>query len=347
MVLAAAWRRASGWLQRRSGPRALILLYHRVGDVGTDPWALAVTPDHLADHLEVLRRDFRVVSLRELDRALDRGTPQERLVAVTFDDGYRETLLHVRTLSGRAGIPLTAFLPAGALGGDREFWWDELERILFHPGPLPQRLELPINGRVHQWELGDAADDGHSMSEHQRRWRAWEEPPGPRQSTYRALYDLLLPLRHGGQREVLDRVLDWAGFTAAVRPSHCWLTASEASTLARDPAIEIGAHTITHPVLSTLPAHTQWEEIQMSKTRLEALVGRPVTSFAYPYGRHGHYTPNTVALVRRAGFARACMNVPGLAARRTDRFQLPRVQSQDWDAEAFRQRLFQWFDRLE
>ena len=82
--------------------------------------------------------------------------------------------------------------------------------------------------------------------------------------------------------------------------------------LANDNLIEIGAHTVNHPSLSSLPLKSQRHEILESKARLEDLVGSPVTSFAYPYGKRSDYSARTVALVQESGFTCACSNFPGL-----------------------------------
>lgn len=85
----------------------------------------------------------------------------------------------------------------------------------------------------------------------------------------------------------------------------------------------------------------QRDEIQQSKTSLEKILGRPVTSFAYPYG---NYSVETVPILREAGFTCACSTFPGVVWRDTDRFQLPRVTIEDWDGEKFSRELSLWFD---
>ena len=107
--------------------------------------------------------------------------------------------------------------------------------------------------------------------------------------------------------------------------------------------IEIGSHTMTHPALSTLSLSAQWDEIQQSKTHLETILKRPVCSFAYPYGRQCDYLPETVAVVRDVGFTCACANFAGVVDRFTDRFQLPRIQMQDWERNEFARQLEKWF----
>jgi peptidoglycan/xylan/chitin deacetylase (PgdA/CDA1 family) len=65
---------------------------------------------------------------------------------------------------------------------------------------------------------------------------------------------------------------------------------------------EIGAHTITHPDLSTLDYEACRHEIEQSRLALEAIIGLPVETFAYPFGRYG---PAALQAVRDSGFAAA------------------------------------------
>ncbi|HXV83032.1 MAG TPA: polysaccharide deacetylase family protein, partial [Candidatus Binatia bacterium] len=113
----------------------------------------------------------------------------------------------------------------------------------------------------------------------------------------------------------------------------------EICALASTEIVDIGAHSVTHPLLAALPAALQRDEVTQSKTDLEEILGRPVSWFAYPFGSNGTYTEESVGLVRQAGFAAACSGLPGLVELRTDRFQLPRVQVCDWDGDEFARRL--------
>jgi peptidoglycan/xylan/chitin deacetylase (PgdA/CDA1 family) len=340
-ALASGKRRVRGWLRRAPAPRALILLYHRVGEVGVDPWALTVTPDRLAGHLACLQDQYRVVRLDELPERL-RGPRERRLVAITFDDGYRDVLTLAAPLLDRAGASATVFVTTGRLDSDEEYWWDALARIALGDHALPPAIELDVAGRPVRMTLTAVAPTGmHAPADAapNDQWRAWDPPPGPRQTLYRDLYALLLPLPDGERWRILHVLHAWAGVPIQARPSHRILTAADLRELARRDHVEIGAHTITHPVLSGQSAAEQQEEIAGSRRLLEHATDRPVRSFAYPYGRPEHYTRETVALVRRAGFARACVNVPGLVGEDTDRLLLPRLLVQDWDQEEFARRL--------
>jgi peptidoglycan/xylan/chitin deacetylase (PgdA/CDA1 family) len=321
-------------------PGGLILLYHRVAEVQSDPWSLSVTPRHFAEQLEVLRKVGRPMRLHHLVKDLREGKPPYRPFVVTFDDGYADNLYNAKPLLERYEIPATIFLTTGCMGQDREFWWDELDRLLLQPGRLPRALHLNIDGSIHDWDLGEAADYGEDVAQHHRNWRPWDKhDPSARQSLYRALYHLLRPLPADEQRKVLDDLLTWALAKPGGRPSYRPLTIQEILTLAQGDLVDIGSHTITHPVLSARPTATQREEIQQSKVHLEEILGCPVRNFAYPHGGQSDYTAETVALVREAGFACACSASANVVRRAADPFRLPRLHVQDWDGEKFSQLL--------
>jgi len=331
--------------QREDQAGAVVLVYHRVAELGSDPWGLAVAPARFAEQMEILRREFRPVALRRIFELLDSGSVPSLTVAVTFDDGYSDNLERALPALERTGVPATVFLASGYLGGAREFWWDELERILLGPGPLPSVLEL---GPGACWRLdAPSLDDSETAVEGDpqthRGWRAWEEPPTRRHALYRDLWKRWHGLPERERARESERLREWAGMDRAVRPSHRVLSEREARQLARSELIDVGAHTVSHPVLSTLPADSQRREIFESAAQLSALLDRPVRTFAYPFGKPADYDSTTVALVRGAGYAGACSNSPGLTRAETDRFQLPRVLAPDCDGDELAIQLRAWF----
>jgi peptidoglycan/xylan/chitin deacetylase (PgdA/CDA1 family) len=99
--------------------------------------------------------------------------------------------------------------------------------------------------------------------------------------------------------------------------------------------MEIGAHTITHPILTRLEAPEARREMANSKRDLESLLGEPVALFAYPNGVPTQdYDATHAALARECGFAAAVSTAWGAASVRSDRFQLPRFTP--WDRTRLR-----------
>ena len=137
------------------------------------------------------------------------------------------------------------------------------------------------------------------------------------------------------RHSVLEELRRWANIGASGRPAHRTLSLEEVRNLAQGRPIEVGAHTVTHPALSTLPVAKQWDEIMGSKSQLEEILGRPVHTFAYPYGKKSDYSADTMNLVRKAGFLCACANVAGLIERSTGLYALPRVHVPNLDQKRF------------
>ncbi len=314
----------------------VILLYHRVAELPADPQALCVTPRHFAEHLEVLRDRRRPMSLSRLCERLGDADLDRHATAISFDDGYADNLQTAKPLLERHGVPATVFVTTRDDVDECELWWDQLERLLLEPGLLPARVCLTVGGVRHNWDLDDAAVYSERDRRRLQSWSVLDSTtPGPRQKIYRALADLLRPLTASERRDVLKVLRGLTGKPSLVRPTHRTLLPEDVVRLAADGLVDVGAHTVTHPVLAALSLEDQRFEIRRSKSRLEDLLGRPVSAFAYPYGTRTDYTAETTAIVSEAGFRHACSNFPGTLSRTTDRFQLPRVLVRDCDGDTF------------
>ena len=82
------------------------------------------------------------------------------------------------------------------------------------------------------------------------------------------------------------------------------LTWDQARTLARHPLVRIGSHTVSHPLLGTMPEDAARSELVRSKSILADRTGALPDYFAYPFGvrRYGAYSETTESLVREAGY---------------------------------------------
>lgn len=336
-------RRAVAQLRDRLGLHAVLLMYHRVLDLPSDPWQLSVSPRHFAEQLDVLRQLGSVVRLGELTALLQAGKRRPaKAVVITFDDGYADNLFEAKPLLEEKRLPATIFMTSGEVGRTREFWWDELEKILLQPGKVPEALNLRINGRDHHWDFGEGAHYRSEQFEMHKGWRAdTDEPPTARHRLYRSIYDLVQGLSREARETVMDELAGWSGVAPGVRPTHRALSAGETRVLSEGNWIDIGAHTVTHQALSTQLPSVQRDEIVSSKARLEEIVGRPVTSFSYPYGLH---TDETVQIVREAGFACSCACMDKVVKQSSDLFRLPRLMVENWSGEVFEARLQEWLN---
>lgn len=333
---------------RHPDPRkGLILLYHRVTRCPSDPQGLCVSPEHFTQHLEVLRRHATPMPLQAFVQAVhDRALPP-RGVALTFDDGYADNFHHAKPLLVRYEVPATVFVATGHIGGHREFWWDELEQVLLESETLPEEWTLTLRGRHHRWRLRPRSET-LPVSAHRagQRWTVLEpRDPGPRERMYRQVHQLLRSLPEDERQPLMDALRKWSGVSPMARPTHRPLRSEEVIALAQGGLIEIGAHSVTHPVLSQLPGAIQAQEVQESQARLEQLLGWPICHFAYPYGTRADFSGITIRCLRDAGYHTACANMDGSVDRGTDPFRLPRLLIRDWNGDEFCRQLARCWGR--
>ncbi len=129
------------WFSYLTRNRLRILMYHSLSD---DPGDLiSVTPARFQEEMALLAaRGYRGVSLSQAIAALERGAPVKKLVALTFDDGFRDFCSDALPVLGQYGFQATLFVVAGLVGQtsrwssfrqDRPLLgWDELRAVVQH-----------------------------------------------------------------------------------------------------------------------------------------------------------------------------------------------------------------------
>jgi len=315
-------KKTLGSIRRWFKPGAVILMYHRVTDLAADTYNLAVSPTHFAEQMEIVRRTCTPMHLVDLIDVVADGRLPNRAVAVTFDDGYRDNFSQAYPLLQAAGVPATVFVVSGKIDSPREFWWDDLERILLAPKQVPAELQLDLNAQEYCWST---------------------ETPEERVATHQAVHALLSVQAIRKREETLDKLVDWSGVGSTGRPVYRAMTTDELIRLAHSGLVHIGGHTVNHPVLSALSIEDQGYEISEGRRRLEAILGQPIRTFAYPYGRAADWTDATATIVRDAGLCCAVTTIPGSIETGADPFRLRRWAVANWDGRQFAQALESFF----
>jgi peptidoglycan/xylan/chitin deacetylase (PgdA/CDA1 family) len=271
MQALAGFRKSSRSFVSAAPNCAVILLYHRVGEYQADPWALSVTPRHFAEHLRVLHRQYHPMRLGDLVAACERGAVPPNAVAVTFDDGYAETLLTVKPLLNHFDTPALVFVVAGALDSDREFWWDELTQLLLVPGELPPQLTCKLGEKNSSWELETSARYTPEDTVRYRNVRAHHAAPTARHRAYQEIWTLCHHMSRQERETALNELAQQQSRVRSSRAGFRTVTRNQINSVLEGGLFEIGAHTMTHPSLGTRPSDEQRTEIFQSKAQLESL----------------------------------------------------------------------------
>jgi peptidoglycan/xylan/chitin deacetylase (PgdA/CDA1 family) len=291
----------------------IVLIYHRVISLEADPQMLAVHPDRFREQLQALQSFFSFRRFEEPWSAIDRPT-----LAITFDDGYADNLQWAMPILEELQIPATFFIASGYVGNGREFWWDELERLLLEArGGEAVRTLGPL-------DLGRTYDCAKSAE---------------RLALYRAIHPKIKLLTTQAREHVLADLGRSIRGAPDGRESHRVLSVPELRALADSPVVTIGAHTVSHQPLSSLSASAQRSEIVDSRASLVEWIGAPVDVFSYPFGGRSDYDRQAVQICRDCGFTRVASNFPAVVRPWTDPLQTPRFLVRDWNGRELMRRL--------
>jgi peptidoglycan/xylan/chitin deacetylase (PgdA/CDA1 family) len=291
-----------------AGPngRLSILIFHRV--LAAKDTLLPDLPDaaEFEQSMSWVRQWFNVLPLRDAVQRLFDGTIAGRALAITFDDGYADNVEIAAPVLRRLGLPATFFVATGFMNGSC-MWNDRVIEAI--RSTRRNAIELPAAG------LQDVA---------------LATPQARREAIGR----VLSAIKHREQSE-RDALANALCAQLETPPVQQLMMGEDQLRRLHAMGMEIGAHTVSHPILTRLPALAAHAEIQASKERLEQIVQAPVRLFAYPNGvPNQDYGVEHAQMVRDCGFDAAVSTAWGAASRRSDRFQLPRFTP--WDATPWR-----------
>lgn len=295
------------WSAGRGGRQRLsIFIYHRVLAA---PDALFPGEVHAAqfdDQVRWISQWFTVLPLPEAIRRLQDGSLPSGAAAITFDDGYADNLHLAMPILQRHGACATLFVATGFLDGGCMFNDRVIEAVrrstrdaLHLPALLPEPLVL-----------GDVA---------QRRAGIF------------ALIKRLKYLPMAERDAAVDTVVQAAGITL---PTDLMLTRDELRRWHSN-GLQVGAHTVNHPILARLPDADARAEMADGRAELQVLLNDSIALFAYPNGKPGEdYLPAHVDMVRSLGFEAAVSTTWGAATATSPTFELPRFTP--WDRTRLR-----------
>ncbi len=284
-------------LRRRTGPKFVILSYHRVGTDGV-PLYCKMRPEVFDAQMQFISSNFPVVSIDDMLEGLHCSDGTRTGVAVTFDDGYLGTYSEAFPILKKYGIPATVYLAAKCIETGAIEWYDRVFLVLRHyPAEKmdilldrPRRLEL----HSPQARIQSAA----MLVGYLRRCADWRR---------REICEFLETQVKIPEAEISGSMMTWD----QVREMHA-------------SGVSFGSHSMTHRVLSRLPAADLEHELAASKELIERRLAAQVRHFAFPFGKRADYG-RTAAELQRFGYRSAVTTEWGANDRMSSPFELRRM----------------------
>ncbi len=277
----------SGYLRRSASAGPAVVTYHGILPPGyevRDPVldGHLVLPEAFVRQIRLLKSKYNVISPEEFLHWREgelRLPPQS--VLLTCDDGLLNTLTEMLPLVRELDVPFLFFVTGGSLANQPSMLWYE---------------------QLFLWLL----EAGKKISQVRALWRE--------------MIRKLSAFDEGARNQILQDMRTQLGISddfeseysqnQAVRRRFFMLNLAEFRELA-DAGMTIGAHTLSHPMLSQMPEDLALQEISQSRAGLQAALGKPVWALAYPFGNLEAVSAREPELAERAGFRCAFMNVEG------------------------------------
>ncbi len=265
---------------------------------------LEVTPSFLEDVVDWLRRSrVDLISLDEMHRRLTDGDVSRRFVCMTIDDGYKDTLDWAYPILKKHRVPFTIYIPTSFPDRLGELWWLALEAVVARN----QRIALLIDGKEQAFECATIAEKRHLFEE----LYGWLRSLKTEEELRHVIRDLARRYQVDIAAFCAELCMDW----------------EELTSLAADPLVTIGAHTVNHVMLAKVPEKSARSEMEMSRAVIEAALGVRPDHLSYPVGDPTSAGPREFRIAAELGFKTGVTTRPGVIfpEHRDHLMSLPRI----------------------
>ncbi|MET0081756.1 MAG: polysaccharide deacetylase family protein [Sedimenticola sp.] len=274
-----------------------ILTYHRVLD-DKDPYRPA-EPDisNFTRQLRFIKKHFQTYTISNAVERLKASELPNNAICITFDDGYKDNLTNAARLLIEHEMVATFYIATGYLNGG--CMWNDMVIDAFKQTTKRQLSTWDGTGDEYVF---DSKDD--------------------KISTMRQLIKSIKYYDGSKREELAHRIRDEL---CSSNSSEHMMTNAEVKKL-YDIGMEIGGHTVSHPILMNLKDTLIEKEILEGKNYLENIIDDKVSTFAYPNGRYGEdYNKAVRDIVERCGFLSAVTTESGVTDRNSDFYQMNRM----------------------
>ena len=258
-----------------------------------------------AEQLRYVKANYNVVSLEQVVKHYEGGDMPDYPLVITIDDGYRGTYTQAIPALEEAGIPASVFVATGFLDGKEMLWHDRVENIFLKTDL--RFIHLEIEGTIYSFDLEVKGSRGKSLA---RLLRVLKTVPNDTRLRVINELEWLTDVRWapGNDEAEHQRALDW----------------EQVQNMRDNGQILLGAHTVSHPIITKCSPRKMREELILSKTRLEEQLAYPCDHFCYPNGTRADFSSETRALLAELGFRSGLTTVPGLNGDQADLLELKR-----------------------
>jgi peptidoglycan/xylan/chitin deacetylase (PgdA/CDA1 family) len=244
-----------------------------------------------------LKSKYNLVSYDEVNGLNIDGSDRRKVGHITVDDGDRTFYNVIFPILKKHKIPATIFMSPDIVVNQLNFWFQE------------------VAGYDYQKLSGICSDVLKINSRYLQKYH---------------VFHIMKCLK-------IDVIWDIIrSYQKKYKPDHkpCQnMGLREMNEVQKSGLINIGAHTLRHPILANEEAEVAEKEIVASFNGLAEITGHEITCFAYPNGEPGlDFTQREMSILSRAGCRYAFATQAGILGPGTDPFAIPRFGISEGDS---------------
>lgn len=274
-----------------------ILVYHGIS-YDKDHLNMNIPPNLFESQINYLKNNYKVISLDKAVEIINDKKIDANYCVITFDDGFKNNFDYALPILKKYSVNATIFVTYNSIENGY-FCWSLLNNA------VDKSTKTVLDLR--KFDLGSL-----SLSSDKEKLDA-----------IRSLHIMLKQLPNEKKKEIEDYIVgDEISCKEYDREMLNW---SEIIEMIDTGLITIGAHTISHPILSKLPYRDAIYEIDGCKKNIESKIGVKVNHFAYPNGSKADFTDETINIIKMAGFKSSCTTSKGTNDVESDLYRLKRL----------------------
>lgn len=275
--------------------RLIILAYHRILDFDKnfeyDENLISANVAEFEKQVSFLKKHYNILSLSQVHQLLStRGKLPPRSLVITFDDGFMDNYENAYSILRKYSVGATFFVTTGLIGKKKLFWFD---RCAFIAKKIKGKLTLVSKKLNHSHVIDNSSNSKCTSS---RLLSFLKRVPNQERVEFVELLE-----RYAAENDIKPK-----GQYALNYPM-TWENLAEM----KDNGMEIGAHTVTHPILANLSDEEIKDEIVSSKRDIESRLDINCNCIAYPVGGNEHINSFVLECVKTEGFDIAATYVHG------------------------------------
>lgn len=287
-----------------------ILIYHRVLEKTDFMNPSIPTVSEFEWQMELISKYFNPLSLATALELMGKKELPKNAVCVTFDDGYADNEENALPILKKWKVPATVFVSTGFINGGC-MWNDSIIESI-------RRIDEGINL--------DSIGLGYYKTETEEQKRE-------------AASDIISRIKHIQPSERSDISSFVKSLSPSKLPTDLMLN-NDSLIRMEQSGVDIGGHTVNHPILAKLSNAEALQEIEEGKETLESIINKKIKYFAYPNGKlNKDYRIEQSVMVKNIGFEAAVTTEWGVSSSKSDEFQLARFTPWDSTPEKFMLRL--------